>query len=152
MAATSPAALPANELPKPRRLIRRLAPILLLVVGTAAFFALGLQRYVSFEALREHRSELVTFVASHPALAPFIYVSVYALATALSLPGGLVLTVTGGFLFGSLFGAAIRDRRSDARRYRTIPRCPDRSRRNAPTAARGGHAGAHGRGLSRKCV
>jgi uncharacterized membrane protein YdjX (TVP38/TMEM64 family) len=71
------------------------------------FFALGLQRYVSFEALREHRSELMTFVTNHGALAPALFVTVYAAATALSLPGGLVLSVTGGFLFGALFGTGL---------------------------------------------
>ena len=33
-----------------------------------------------------------------------LFIGIYAAATALSLPGGAVLTVTGGFLFGGLIG------------------------------------------------
>lgn len=97
----APAPAPAS---KPGSLTRRLLPVALLAAGAAIFFAFGLQRYASFEALREHRSELVAFVAKHGALAPALFVAIYAAATAMSLPGGLVLSVTGGFLFGTLLG------------------------------------------------
>lgn len=101
------AALPSAVGVKPPSLTRRLAPVAALAAGAALFFALGLQRYVSFDALREHRSELMTFVAEHAALAPAFFVALYAAATALSLPGGLVLSVTGGFLFGSVYGTGL---------------------------------------------
>lgn len=106
-AAPPVAALPSPAAPKPPSIVRRLAPVAGLAAGAALFFALGLQRYVSFEALREHRSDLVTFVADHGALAPALFVAIYAGATALSLPGGLVLSVTGGFLFGTLLGTGL---------------------------------------------
>ncbi len=78
--------------------------MLLLAIVTA--FALGLDEYVSFETLREHRLRLLELVGRHPIFAPLAFIGVYALATALSLPGGAVLTIAGGFLFGTVLGAA----------------------------------------------
>ena len=44
------------------------------------------------------------FVADQTALAVVAFMAAYAVAVALSLPGATVLTVTGGFLFGSVVG------------------------------------------------
>ena len=81
---------------------RRLWPLLLLVALIALAFALGLDDYLQFEALRQNREALLAFVAAHPVVAPVVYVAVYAAAIALSLPGGLILTLAGGFLFGTV--------------------------------------------------
>ena len=40
----------------------RLIPLLILIAGLVAFFALGLNRYVSFSVLRENREFLLTWV------------------------------------------------------------------------------------------
>jgi uncharacterized membrane protein YdjX (TVP38/TMEM64 family) len=69
-----------------------------------AFFAFGLNHYVSFQALRENRDALLTWVHTAGALAPLTYMAVYTAAVAFSLPGGAVLSITGGFLFGALWG------------------------------------------------
>lgn len=90
----------------PRRagFARRLAPLALLALAIAAFFVLGLDRYVTFEALRENRAVLRDFVAAHPLLAPVAYMAIYAAAVAMSLPGGAIMTLAGGFLFGAILG------------------------------------------------
>jgi len=85
----------------PRFTVRRLAPLALLLGGLALFFALGLDDYLSFEALRAHRVELVAFVARHPAAAAAAFVATYAVVVALSIPGAGIMTITGGFLFGT---------------------------------------------------
>lgn len=82
----------------------RLLPLLVLAGGLIAFFALGLQRYVTFEALGAHREALLAWVARHRLAAPLAYVAVYVLAVAFSVPGGLWLTISGGFLFGTVAG------------------------------------------------
>jgi uncharacterized membrane protein YdjX (TVP38/TMEM64 family) len=84
----------------------RLLPLLVLVAGLGAFFALGLQHYVTFEALAHHREMLLAWVAAHRLAAPIVYVIVYVVAVALSVPGGIWLTITGGFLFGTIAGSA----------------------------------------------
>jgi uncharacterized membrane protein YdjX (TVP38/TMEM64 family) len=84
--------------------IRRLWPLALLALAAGSFFALHLDMYLTFEALRENRAELGQFVAEHAVLASLLYVAIYAAVVAASLPGGAVLTVTGGFLFGAIAG------------------------------------------------
>lgn len=86
---------------------RTLIPAVALAAGAGAFFALGLHKYLSFEQLREHRSELMAYVAGMPVKAALIYVAFYAAATAVAMPGGVILTLTGGFLFGVWVGAGL---------------------------------------------
>ncbi|KAB2848643.1 MAG: TVP38/TMEM64 family protein [Hyphomicrobiaceae bacterium] len=84
----------------------RLVPLAVMGAGVAAFFALGLHKYLAFEQLRLHRWELMGYVAGMPVKAVIFFTIAYAVATALSLPGGAVLTLTGGFLFGIVEGTA----------------------------------------------
>ncbi|MEQ9642412.1 MAG: TVP38/TMEM64 family protein [Alphaproteobacteria bacterium] len=89
----------------PRRgLARRLLPLAAIATAMAAAFALDLHHYLTFEALREHRAELMALVSQNMVLAGLGFMAIYAIATALSLPGGAILSVAGGFLFGSLLG------------------------------------------------
>ena len=97
---------PAAALPRASGKLSSLLPLAALAAGIAAFFAFGLDHYLTFEALREHRSELMGFVMQKPIVAVLAFVLLYAVATALSLPGGALLTVTGGFLFGIGLGTA----------------------------------------------
>ncbi len=83
---------------------RRIAPLLALVAGLVAFFALDMNRYLSFSALGEHRVALLGWVGAHGLLAPVIYMLAYVLVVAFSLPGGAVMTISGGFLFGAVTG------------------------------------------------
>jgi len=72
-----------------------------------AFFALGGQRYLSLEAVKTHRDALLAFAQDHYVAALAIAFVTYAGATALSLPGGLVLSLTMGFIFGRWAGTAL---------------------------------------------
>ncbi len=92
--------------PRPVSYVFRLLPLVVLGAGLAAFFALGLQRYVTFDALAHHREALLAWVARNPLTAPVIYTAVYIVAVAFSVPGGALLTITGGFLFGVIGGTA----------------------------------------------
>lgn len=82
-------------------------PILVLVGGLVTFFLLGGAEYLAFETFRDNRGLLLDFVERNGFVAVLAYMAVYAVAIALSLPGGAVLTLTGGFLFGVLGGGAI---------------------------------------------
>jgi uncharacterized membrane protein YdjX (TVP38/TMEM64 family) len=92
---------------RPRPLWVRALALLLLFAGVAAYFGLRLNRYLSFGALREHHSALAALVGAHPVSAALAFATLYAAAVALSVPGGAVLTLAGGFLFGAALGAAI---------------------------------------------
>ena len=95
-----------NSRPRKGRLGFRIALVAVFVAGFIAFFASGLDDYVTFESLREHRAWLQTQVHDYAMLAPAMFMVLYAAAVAFSLPGGLVMTITGGFLFGNIFGTS----------------------------------------------
>jgi len=72
-----------------------------------AFFALGLERYLSIDALRQHRSVLRAWVETSGLLAALVFMAVYIITVAFSLPGATVLTIAGGFLFGSVWSTVL---------------------------------------------
>ncbi len=86
------------------KLLRRYLPLTILLACIAIFFILELDQYITFQTLKQHRQGLLTFVEQYYLLAPLIYTIVYACVVALSVPGGAVMTIAGGFLFGSIFG------------------------------------------------
>ena len=90
-----------------RARFKRFLPVLLLIIVAAAIYAFDLQMYLSFDALRDHRHTLIAFVERNFELAALLFIVVYAAATSMSLPGGAVLSITGGFLFGGLLGGAL---------------------------------------------
>ncbi len=101
-----PTETPSIETEKGGSSMNKFVPLGVLAAGIAAFFALGLDQYVSFEALREHRDVLANFVATNPLVAPLAFMVIYAVVVAFSLPGGAIMTIAGGFLFGTVLGTA----------------------------------------------
>jgi uncharacterized membrane protein YdjX (TVP38/TMEM64 family) len=93
--------------PPPRPTITRLWPLLALAGLVALAWASGATRLLSFEALGAHRAALDAWVAARPALAAGAYVALYTVVVALSLPGGVVMTLAGGLLFGAWAGTAL---------------------------------------------
>ena len=87
--------------------LRRLWPLAVVALAFVLFFALDLDAYLTFEALKQHRTTLTGWVQAHALLAALVYMALYALQTAFSLPGGALLTLVGGFLFGSMMGTAM---------------------------------------------
>ena len=85
-------------------LLKRLVPAVVLVFGLVAFFALGLDEYASFEAIAKNRQWLISTVSDHAVLSALIFFLFYATMIAFSIPGGAVMSVAGGFLFGQWFG------------------------------------------------
>ena len=87
--------------------IARFWPLMLIAALLALAWASGAARFLSFEALAEHSAALAARVAAHPVLAAGAYVLAYVVVVALSLPGGVVMTLAGGFLFGPWLGAGL---------------------------------------------
>jgi uncharacterized membrane protein YdjX (TVP38/TMEM64 family) len=95
------------ETPPPRPALLRFWPLLLLAGVVVLAWASGAARLLSFEALGAHRATLDAWVAARPVLAAGAYVLVYAAVVALSLPGGVVMTLAGGLLFGAWVGTGL---------------------------------------------
>lgn len=86
---------------------RRFLPLLAILAGLVLFFALGLDRYLSWDSLRQNRQALLEAVAQHPGRTAALFVLLYAVLAALSVPGASFFTVGGGFLFGPLGGGVL---------------------------------------------
>src|SRR2546425_11163933 len=81
----------------------------LIVVGlfalvVSAFFYFDLKQYLSLEALKANRDSLLAYTEAHYTKSVVIFILLYCLQTAFSLPGAAIFTVAGGFLFGSFLG------------------------------------------------
>ena len=84
--------------------VRRFGPLLLILALVIAAFASGVTRNLSLHELREHHRQLEAVVRAHPIICLGAYILTYIAVVALSLPAALVMTLTGGLLFGPWVG------------------------------------------------
>lgn len=85
-------------------IVFRIVLVVLLILVLGAFFAFDLNMYVSYESLQSNREILLEFVERNGFWALLLFGVLYSVVIAFSLPGGAVMTITGGFLFGWLGG------------------------------------------------
>ena len=76
-----------------------IAIVVALAVG--AFFYFDLGRFLSLTALKENRDSLLAFTDANFVAAVAIFIGTYILVAGLSLPGAVILTLAGGFVFGA---------------------------------------------------
>ena len=69
-----------------------------------AFFYFDLGQYLSLNSLKENKDALRSYTDKHYLLMVILFIGVYIVQTAFSLPGAAILTLAGGFLFGVFFG------------------------------------------------
>ena len=77
---------------------------LLFLSAIGAFFIFDLKTYLSLETLKANRDSLLVFTQDNYVPAVALFILVYILQTSFSLPGATIMTLAGGFLFGSLWG------------------------------------------------
>lgn len=83
---------------------QRWLPLVVLVAGAA----LGLWLFgdrLSFETLRQNREVLLARRDAYPVATPLLFIAIYVGIVTFSLPGALLASLTGGFLFGLFPGA-----------------------------------------------
>ncbi|MDQ3261201.1 MAG: TVP38/TMEM64 family protein [Pseudomonadota bacterium] len=85
----------------------KLLILALFIGGIVIFFALGGQKYLNLEALKENRDALIQYADQHYVSAIVIGFLIYTLSTALSLPGGLILSLAVGLVFGRWAGTVV---------------------------------------------
>lgn len=98
---SDPATLPTKS---PKSMMGKILTGVVLLAGIGTFFYFDLGHYLSLDALKANRDTLLEYTSSHYKIAVAVFILVYILQTTFSLPGGAILTLTGGFLFGSLMG------------------------------------------------
>jgi uncharacterized membrane protein YdjX (TVP38/TMEM64 family) len=79
-----------------------IAAVIAVAIGAFLYFDLG--QFLSLTALKEHRDSLLSFTEANYVSSAGLFILAYIVVTGLSLPGAVILTLAGGFLFGSLFG------------------------------------------------
>jgi len=84
--------------------VRRFGPLVLVAALVIAAFASGITRHLSLHELRDRHAQLEALVKAHPVLTLGAYMLTYIVIIALSLPAALVMTLTGGLLFGPWIG------------------------------------------------
>ncbi|MEP6960317.1 MAG: TVP38/TMEM64 family protein [Nitrospirota bacterium] len=97
----SETAVPANSS------VGKIAIAAVIALAIGAFFYFDLGRFLSLEALKDNRDHLLAFTETNYAGAAALFVLCYIVVTGLSLPGAVILTLAGGFLFGSVFGTLL---------------------------------------------
>jgi pyruvate/2-oxoglutarate dehydrogenase complex dihydrolipoamide dehydrogenase (E3) component/uncharacterized membrane protein YdjX (TVP38/TMEM64 family) len=87
--------------------LRQIVLLLLLALAIGAFVALDFGRYLSFEQLKASQARFAQLHAEQPFTVAVVYFLIYVLATALSIPGAVIITLAGGAIFGLWQGLLI---------------------------------------------
>lgn len=89
------------------RIDKRWWAVAALVLSVVLFFVLDLGQYLRLSTVKSSQAQLEAWRAAQPLRTALIFFAVYVLATALSLPGAVVLTLAGGAIFGLGWGTLL---------------------------------------------
>ncbi len=84
--------------------LSRFVPLVLLGAVIVLIFAMGWNRYLSLDTLRDHGGTLRAFAAENYVVALLLLMAVFAVLTASVVPGVFFVTITAGYLFGPWVG------------------------------------------------
>lgn len=84
--------------------LKRFGPLFVIAAAMLLVIAMGWHRELTLANIAVQRERFHHVLAAHQVLSLLIYCLAYIALVGLSLPGGLVLTATGGLLFGCLIG------------------------------------------------
>jgi uncharacterized membrane protein YdjX (TVP38/TMEM64 family) len=85
----------------------KLVIVAAIALAVGAFFYFDLGRLLSLAALKDNRDKLLAFTQANYAAAAGLFILSYIAVTGLSLPGAVILTLAGGFLFGGVVGTLL---------------------------------------------
>ena len=78
---------------------------LAIALAIGAFFYFDFGQFLSLTALKDNRDSLLAFTDANFVSAVGIFIAAYVIVAGLSLPGAVILTLAGGFLFGATMAA-----------------------------------------------
>lgn len=79
--------------------------IILLILFITVIVLIGfssISDFLTFESVKKNRDVLLAFAGENYLFSVLLYIAAYVLVVAFSIPGAVVLTLVGGFLFGTL--------------------------------------------------
>ncbi|MCP5503629.1 MAG: TVP38/TMEM64 family protein [Chlamydiales bacterium] len=80
--------------------MKKWIPIIIIIILMLIVYFSGVTKYLTFETIKENRQLILSYIDQYPLLMPFLFTLIYVVMTALSLPGGALLSILGGFIFG----------------------------------------------------
>lgn len=84
--------------------LKKILILLAVAALLALFFLLDLQRFLTLEALKANRQFLAGYYEAHTGASVALFMAIYVLQTALSLPGAAILSLAAGAVFGVAAG------------------------------------------------
>lgn len=84
--------------------VKRFLPLIALGCVIVLIFAMGWNRYLSLDTLRDHGQTFRAFTADNYVLSLLILMLLFAALTASVVPGVFFVTITAGYLFGPWVG------------------------------------------------
>jgi uncharacterized membrane protein YdjX (TVP38/TMEM64 family) len=87
--------------------VKRFGPLAVIAAVLILIVAMGWHRHITLENIAANRDALREFTEQHKLSAVLAFAGIYIAVVALSLPGALVLTISGGLLFGAVLGATV---------------------------------------------
>ncbi|MFN3932015.1 MAG: TVP38/TMEM64 family protein [Brevundimonas sp.] len=84
--------------------VKRFLPLIALACVIILIFAMGWNRYLSLDTLRDHGQTFRDFTADNYLVSLLILMLLFATLTASVVPGVFFLTITAGYLFGPWVG------------------------------------------------
>ncbi len=80
--------------------------LLIIAMLVAASYFTKFTNYLTFEDFKNNSAVFKDYVHANYLLAVFYFIGIYFVVAALSVPGAFVLSIAGGFLFGTMLSTA----------------------------------------------
>jgi len=88
-------------------LIKKLAIVGVVILVIILFKVFGLDQYLTLSYLKEQQANFARLYAENKLVVISVYMLIYIIVTALSLPGAAIMTLAGGALFGLVTGTIV---------------------------------------------
>lgn len=80
--------------------MKKWIPLSIIIILMLSAYLSGITQYLTFENIKENRQLILSYIDHYPFLMPCLFMLTYVVMTALSIPGGALLSILGGFIFG----------------------------------------------------
>ena len=88
-------------------MLKKTLLLLVLAAIVACYFIFDLGQYLNLEYLQTQKDQIATAYQQNQVLFLVGFFLIYVISVAVSIPGATILTLTAGFLFGSLTGTIL---------------------------------------------